>query len=459
MFKKNISKIGAVALSTGLVLSGLGVGSVDAAKPDWAGKGNGNNGNNGNGKGNQKVENVIYMIPDGFSSDYASNYRVYKGEDAIWDKHLKGAFTTYSANSDITDSAAAGTAMATGEKTNNGVIGLDPEGNELKTILEASQEEGKASGLVATSTISHATPAAFASHVESRNNETEISRQLVESGVDVMLGGGKDYFLPASEGGKQEELNLIEQAEEQGYEFVETRDALLDSNDIDVEDGEKLLGLFAGDALSPELHRGETEEPSIAEMTGSAIDVLEEDKDGFFLVVEGSQIDWAGHDNDAAWAMSDVAAFEEAVEEAIEFAEEDGNTLVVVAGDHDTGGMTTGSNGQMDLNAAVLQNVTATGDHMAAQLNENRSNVNEVVNTYTGFDLTEEEAQYIQEANNASFAINKVVSDRATIGWSSTNHTGADIPVYAYGPTADKFVGFHDNTDLPKIIAEAMKLK
>lgn len=456
MVKKKIGKIGAVALSTGLVLSGLSVGSVDAAKPDWAGKGNGDN---GNGKENQKVENVIYMIPDGFSSDYASNYRVYKGEEAIWDKHLKGAFTTDSANSDITDSAAAGTAMATGEKTNNGVIGLDTEGNELKTILEASQEEGKASGLVATSTISHATPAAFASHVESRNNETEIARQLLSNEVDVMLGGGKNNFLPASQGGNQEEVNLIEQAAEQDYEFVETRDALLAVNDIDVENGEKLLGLFAGDALSPELHRGETEEPSIAEMTESAIDVLEEDKDGFFLVVEGSQIDWAGHDNDAAWAMSDVAAFEEAVEEAIEFAEEDGNTLVVVAGDHDTGGMTTGSNGQMDLNAALLQNVTATGDHMAAQLNEDRSNVNEVVNTYTGFDLTEEETQYIQEANNASFAINTVVSDRATIGWSSTNHTGADIPVYAYGPQADTFVGFYDNTDLPKIIAEAMKLK
>ncbi|WP_067724721.1 alkaline phosphatase [Oceanobacillus damuensis] len=445
MFKK----VGVVALSAGLVLSGLSIGTADAAKPDWAGQ----------GKGNQKVENVIYMIPDGFSSDYAANYRVYKGENAIWDDHLKGMFTTYSADSDVTDSAAAGTAMATGEKTNNGVIGLDTEGNELQTILEASQEEGKASGLVATSTISHATPAAFASHVESRNNETEISRQLVDSDVDVMLGGGKNNFLPISEGGNQEELNLIEQAEENGYEFVETRDELLDATDIDVEEGERLLGLFADDALAPELHRSETEEPSLAEMTGTAIDVLEEDKDGFFLVVEGSQIDWAGHDNDAAWAMSDVAAFEAAVEAAIEFAEEDGNTLVVVAGDHDTGGMTTGSNGQMDLNAAVLQNVTATGEYMAAQLNEDRTNVNEVVNTYTGFELTEEETQLIQQASDAKLAINTVVSDRATIGWTSTNHTGADIPVYVYGPQSDKFVGFYDNTDLPKIIAEAMKLK
>ncbi|MEC5423297.1 alkaline phosphatase [Virgibacillus sp. C22-A2] len=450
MFNKVGKKLGIVALSTGLVLSGLSLGSVDAAKPDSVSKGKGNN---------KKVENVIYMIPDGFSANYASNYRVYKGEEAVWDAHLKGAFTTYSANSDITDSAAAGTAMATGEKTNNGVIGLDTDGNELQTILEASQEEGKASGLVATSTITHATPAAFASHVESRNNETEIARQLLANEVDVLLGGGKNNFLPTSQGGNQEELNLIEQAEEQGYEFIETRSELLENNDIALKKGEKLLGLFADDALAPELHRAETEEPSIAEMTEVAIDILEEDKDGFFLVVEGSQIDWAGHDNDAAWAMSEVAAFEMAVEKAINFAEEDGKTLVVVAGDHDTGGITTGSNGSLDLNASVLRDVTATGDYMADQLNEGRTNVSAVFDMYTGLELTNEEIQTIQDGENASLAINKVVTDRANIGWTSSNHTGADIPVYAYGPKADKFVGFHDNTDLPKIIAEAMKLK
>ena len=445
MFKK----IGAVVLSTSLVLSGLSIGTVDA-KPDAVDR---------KGKGNKKVENVIFMVPDGFSADYASNYRVYKGEDAVWDDHLKGMFTTHSANSDITDSAAAGTAMSTGEKTNNGVIGMDTEGNELETILEASQEKGKATGLVATSTITHATPASFASHVEDRNNETEIARQMLENEVDVILGGGKNNFLPIDQGGNQEKLNLIEQAEEQGYELVETRSQLLDNKQIALKKGEKLLGLFADDALAPELHRAETEEPSLAEMTESAIDVLEEDKDGFFLVVEGSQIDWAGHANDAAWAMSDVAAFEKAVEEAIDFAKKDGKTQVIVAADHDTGGMTTGSNGSMDLNADLLTDVTATGDYMATQLNEDRSNVSEVLKTHTGFELTEEEINEIQQADNAPLAINTIVSDRASIGWTSTNHTGADIPVYAYGPQTHKFVGFHDNTDLPKIIAEAMKLK
>ncbi|MDX8044408.1 alkaline phosphatase [Gracilibacillus sp. S3-1-1] len=444
MFKK----IGAALLSAGIIFSAIST-PVFAEKPDSPGK--------SNSKGGKKIENVIYLIPDGFSANYAANYRVFKGEDAVWDNHLKGMFSTYSANSAITDSAAAGTAMATGVKTNNGVIGLDTEGNELTTILEASEQAGKASGLVATSTITHATPAVFASHVDNRNNQTEIARQYIASDVDVFLGGGKDMFLPKSEGGNQEELDLIEQAQEVGFTLVETQDELLNTS-INLKKGERLLGLFADDALSPELHRDETTEPSIAEMTQVAIDTLDKNKKGFFLMVEGSQIDWAGHANDAAWAMTDVEAFEQAVEVAIDYAKKDKKTLVVVAGDHDTGGMTTGANGSLKLNANILQNVTATGEYMAAQLNEERSNVKDIVEQYTSLNVTDQEIEYIRQATNVELAINKIVSDYASVGWTSTNHTGADIPVYAFGPQSEKFVGFHDNTDLPKIIANILKV-
>lgn len=448
MFKK----VGLIALSTGIVLSGAGLSNVVAASKDASA--------NGNQNSNKPVENVIYMIPDGFGANTAANYRIFKGEDAVWDQHIKGMFTTYSANKDITDSAAAGTAMAAGVKTNNGVIGMDLEGNKVKTILEASEEAGKSSGLVATSTITHATPASFAAHVESRNNETEIARQYIqESGVDVILGGGKNNFLPVSEGGKQAELNLIEEAQEKGFEFVETRKQLENVEEVKVEKGEKLLGLFAGEALAPEFDRDETEEPSLAEMTETAIDALSQDKDGFFLVVEGSQIDWGGEDNDAGYAMHDTKAFEEAVLEAIEFAEQDGNTLVVVAGDHETGGMSVGSATSSNANADILKNVTATGEFMAVQLNEDRSNIKEIILEYTGIELTEKEAATVQQADDAKSAINKVLSERAGIGWTRYGHTAAPVPVFAFGPQSDKFVGFHDNTYLPKIISKAMKLK
>src|SRR5690554_6661669 len=173
MFKK----IGAVVLSVSILFSWV---SLQAS----ASKGN-PNGNQGTDNSNKKVENVIFMIPDGFNAGYATNYRWYKGEDAVWDEDLKGMFKTYSANSRITDSAAAGTAMATGVKTNNSVISLTPEGNEIETILEASEKTGKSTGLVATSTITHATPAVFASHVDNRKKEDEIAKQMIENVVDV----------------------------------------------------------------------------------------------------------------------------------------------------------------------------------------------------------------------------------------------------------------------------------
>lgn len=219
---------------------------------------------------------------------------------------------------------------------------------------------------------------------------------------------------------------MLQQAEEQGYQLIENRNQLLEA-DIDLEN-ENLLGLFADDAMSPELHRDTEEEPSLAEMTQTAIDTLNKDEDGFFLMVEGSQIDWAGHDNDAAWAMTDVGAFEEAVQEAMDFAEKDGNTLVVVGGDHETGGMTAGANGSGTANPELLHSVTATGENIAADLNEDRSNTKEVVGNYTDMELSEEEIQSIQEAEDPKMAINAVISAKANVGWTSTNHTGWIFP-------------------------------
>ncbi|MFG6149237.1 alkaline phosphatase [Halobacillus sp. B23F22_1] len=404
-----------------------------------------------NESGKDKVKNVIYMIPDGYSAGYATNYRWFKGEDSVFDPHLKGMMKTYSEDTEVTDSAAAGTAMATGEKTNNGMVGVTPDGKELDSILQASENAGKSSGLVATSTITHATPAVFASHVKDRDNEAEIAPQLLESGVDVLLGGGKEMFLPESKGGLQGENNLLDLAEQDGYSFVENKDELANA-----EGDERILGLFADEALSPELERGETNEPSLSDMTSTAINSLSQDEDGFFLMVEGSQIDWAGHAHDAAWAMNDTQAFEKAVEDALDYAKQDEETLVVIAGDHETGGMTVGSNGEYDVKQEVVQGVSATGDHMAEQLNEDKSNIAQVVEEYTGLELTDDEVETIRSAEKPNEAINNVVSDRALVGWTSSVHTGVDVPIYAYGPSSDDFSGLVENTDLPKKMADAM---
>lgn len=393
---------------------------------------------------NGKVKNVIFMIPDGYSASYATSYRWYKGEESAMDPLLVGMHRTYSADTEVTDSAAAGTAMATGVKTNNGMISTSPKGKKLKTILQAAEAAGKSSGLIATSTITHATPAVFASHVASRADEANIAPQLLENDVDVILGGGKKYF-PSS---------LLKQAEKNGYKIVSDRYDLNKNNKAN-----KMIGLFAEEGMAAELDRDKTNQPSLAEMTDSALKILNKNKDGFFLMVEGSQIDWAGHAHDAAWAMKDSQAFEEAVEKALDFAKKDKETLIVIASDHDTGGMSVGGYGEYDAKIEVLRDVTATGDFMASQINANKSNIKEVVKKYTSIELTNNEIEKVKTADKPNIAINEIVSEHALVGWTSIQHTGVDVPLYAFGPSADLFTGLHENTELPGLMAKAMQIK
>ncbi|MBW8349755.1 alkaline phosphatase [Bacillus sp. IITD106] len=389
------------------------------------------------------IKNVIFMIPDGFSTSYATNYRLYKGEESVMDSMLVGMHRTYSANSPVTDSAAAATAMATGFKTNNGMIGVSPDGKKLKTILEAAKEAGKGTGLVATSTITYATPAAFGAHVSSRKDESEIAVQYLTNEVDVLLGGGRKYFA-----------TLLDRAKKKNYEIVMNKKEL--SN---VKMAKKLLGLFAKEGMVPELDRHFTNEPSLEEMTKAALRVLHQNRKGFFLMVEGSQIDWAGHDNDAAWAMKDIEAFEKAVAVAVDFAKKDKNTLVVIAGDHDNGGMSVGAFDKYDAKLDVLRNVKSSGRFMEMQLDINRSNAKEIMKKHAGITITKEEVNKIQQADKPVKVINRIVSERALVGWTTSQHTGVDIPVYAFGPGAQLFRGLHDNTEFPKMMAKVMEVK
>ncbi|WP_017729027.1 alkaline phosphatase [Halalkalibacterium ligniniphilum] len=400
-----------------------------------------------------EVKNVIMMIPDGFSTSQATNYRLFKGKKKpIWDAHLVGMIKTHSANNWVTDSAAAATAMATGQKTNNGMIGMKPNGEHVESILKIAKNAGKATGLVATANITHATPAAYAAHVESRKDEIEIAQQMLES-ADVLLGGGKEFFLPKSEGGQQRNHHLIREAIKNGYEILSTKAHLQNIS------SPKILGLFSSQAMAPAFQRSHSKEPSLKDMTKAAIRTLNQDKKGFFLMVEGSQIDWAGHANDAAWLMKETEAFEEAVNEAIKFAKKDKNTLVVIVGDHDTGGMSVGGYDVYKANPSILKNVKATGNFIATQIKDDRSNAANIMLEYADLILTKDELKQIEATDDVSRAINQIVSKRAFIGWTTTQHTGGDVPIFAFGPQSERFNGLHDNTDIPKEIAKAMKLR
>jgi alkaline phosphatase len=292
---------------------------------------------------------------------------------------VTGLATTYCENGLVTDSAAAATALATGFKTNGGMVGMLPDGRNILTILEASRDRGMATGLAVVCTINHATPAGFAAHVASRNSYPQIFEQVIRNKVDVLFGAGNAGTATQP----SEEAIWVKK---NGYRVVSTRNDLRAATDTPVIG---LMGIEEPSAGSPE--------PMLAEMTVKAIELLGKDPDGFFLMVEGSDIDWACHGNDMAGSIRKTLLFDLAVKEALEFALRDKHTLVVVTADHDTGGM--GING----------------------------------GSTDGTDIG--------------------------VGWTTKGHTGIPVPIYAFGPGARRFMGVHDNTEIPCIFAQLLGIK
>lgn len=280
---------------------------------------------------------VILLIGDGMGTAQvaAARYAALGPQGRLHMERMPvtGFLATHPADALITDSAAAGTAMACGVKTRNGCVAVSPEGEEHVSILELARDAGLATGLVATSTVTHATPACFAAHELHRADEDRIAVDMAGSAVDVILGGGRCYWLPASMAGsaRKDELDLLGMMSRRGYAVVTDRAGMAAT-----QTG-RMLGLFRRGSLRAE---GSTdEEPSLREMTAKAISLLDLDPEGFFLMVEGSQIDWAGHEGDAEGVVRQTLRFDEAVAEALAFALADGQTLVIVTADHETGGL------------------------------------------------------------------------------------------------------------------------
>jgi len=269
-----------------------------------------------------EVRNIILLIGDGMGPGQLTAAEIENGEDilAILKLPYMSMVSTESYSNYVTDSTASATALATGYKTRNGVISLGPSGETLTTVVEVAEEHDLSTGIVSNTRVSHATPAAFLSHVNSRNQESLIAEQVLSSGVDVVLGGGSLYFSSLDPSGA-------------GYTVVETSGELMDT-----ESG-MILGLFATGYMSYEHDRDPEVEPSLAEMTRKSIQLLSSDPEGFFLMVEGGRIDHASHDNDFDTTMSEVYAFDLAVLEALEFASGRNDTLVIVTADHETGGL------------------------------------------------------------------------------------------------------------------------
>ncbi|UXH43600.1 alkaline phosphatase [Rossellomorea vietnamensis] len=451
--KKSMKKILPLA-----VVSSLALGSVIGMNQD-------NTEAKAKESKNGKAKNVIFMIGDGMGVPYTTALRYMNDnpdtmemEKTAFDPYLVGLQTTYPEDEkeNVTDSAAAATAMSGGVKTYNNAIAVDNDKSDVKTVLEQAKENNMSTGIVSTSEITHATPASYGAHEESRKSEDAIANDYYDEmingkhKIDVMLGGGTDFF-------ERDDRNIAEQFKKDGYSYVKSADELKkDKND-------QILGLFAESGMDKMIDRDE-KQPSLADMTTAALDRLKGDKDGFFLMVEGSQIDWAGHDNDVVGAMSEMRDFEQAFEKVRDFAKENGETLVIVTADHSTGGISIGSDGEYNWDPAPIQAAKHTPDYMAEQI-VNGASVEETLADNIDLELTEEEIDSVKTAaekgdqTEIDNAIEKIFDKRSGTGWTTDGHTGDDVPVYAYGPQKEKFAGLIDNTDQANMIFELLKNK
>ena len=325
---------------------------------------------------NLKAKNIILAIGDGVGPNQITLSRIAIGglDHRLFIDQIPylGTSLTHSYNNAYTDSAAAATAWSTGYKTKNRYLSLNPDKKILETIVEMLQKKGYTSGIVATSSVTHATPAALYAHIDSRYEYKNIANQLINSSIDIAMGGGKEFF----------DLNKINDTH---YVLTEK-----ESLQLNFDHSKKLIGLFDDDGIERS-----DEKPTQREMTNFALNHLNKQCNGFFLMTEGSQIDWAAHDNDANEMIEEFKDFDLTIRDLINFVNEDNETLLIVTSDHETGGL-----------------------------------------------------QILNQDD-----------DKVLVQWGTGRHTSIPVGVHAYGPGAELFQGLMDNTDIHYKILEAIDYK
>jgi alkaline phosphatase len=420
------------------------------------------------------IKNIILMIPDGMNLGATTLARWYSGRDLAMDELASGLVRTYSSDAVIADSAAAGSAYATGWKSQAGNVattggvynmpGARVPAERLRpvaTILEAARLAGKATGIVVTSEFMHATPADFASHDPSRASYDNLAEQMVYNNLSLLLGGGTRYLTPQS---RKDGENLKEIALSRGYTFVDSSAGLKGFN------GEKLLGIFgkkpASSSISHDFDRDPAKEPSLAEMTGKALEMLARDQDGFFVLVEGSKIDWAAHAREPVGVISDLLAFDAALKVALDFARKDGDTLVIAVADHGTSGLTIGnSSTSSHLHLAgvlePLKKARVTGEGLEELLPADRSDrkaVRKALAQYGFADASDSELEAVAKSipGRVGHAVGPMMAERAGLGFTTTGHTGEEVVLYNYHPRGAGLTGVVDNTDIARYMARAI---
>ena len=358
-----------------------------------------------------EARNIILMIGDGMGPAQLHAMWLYSarylGRTFAMTEIMNEGRTAYVFNDTkdnlVPESAAAATQIATGTKVPNKTISVGLDGKPLKSILEIAKDKGKVTGLVTTSAITDATPAAFAAHVKNRHDEQIIAEHLIGADIQILLGGGREFFLPEREEGskRKDNRNLLEEARKKSYAVVESADEMWKAT------GKKLLGLFNKGDMLYEIERPGSNEPSLADMTKKALNILSTNKEGFFLMIEGGGIDRASHHNDFAALVSEGLAFDEAVKVAYGFQRKNADTLLILTGDHETGGLAILSHSPM--------NKESEKDDPIASLSELRKRSR----------------------------------------WATKSHTATPLFVWGIGPGSEKINGWKHNTEIFDIMLKA----
>lgn len=419
------------------------------------------------------AKSAILLIGDGMSLAQIYSAQIFAEE--VLDGSLvlpsiadTAVTTTHSADSMVTDSAAAGTAIHAGHKVDNGSINVLSDGTWAYTLGQAAREAGKSVGMLSTARMTHATPASVYGHDPDRDAENLFAEQMVEFMPEVALGGGARHFLP--DGKREDGRNLIDEMVEMGYTNVTNAEEL---QAVDTENTAHLLGLFTSSHMSYEVDRlnENLDEPSLAEMTAVALDVLDNDPEGFFVSIEAGRIDHACHDHDIAGSIHDTLAFDEAVRVALDYQAEHPDVLVVATADHETAGLSLGHGTEYFTTIDSLSGVTCSLASLSDMISDDPANAVALAEG-CGLVLSDDHiamlGEYPPEAEEvdgmdlgyaytwAHYVLALAEAEMAGVEFGPWAHSGMPVITYAVGPGADMFTGTIDNTDLPQYVAESI---
>lgn len=432
---------------------------------------------------NKKAKNIIFLVSDGMSSGTLNMADLYlsrkTGKGSNWlqlyrdNRVARALMDTASASSIVTDSAAASSSWGGGARVNNGSLNVGPKGEKHLPIWQKFKKAGKMAGCVTTVPITHATPAGFCVNSDSRNAMPQIAEDYLELGFDVMMGGGNNYFDAAK---RKDKKDLYAAYKAKGWQVVRSRNEMMQA-----AEGKKILGVFADEGMPYSLDRKSNNEtqknvPTLAEMAKKAIDQMKGHKNGFVLQVEAGKVDWGAHANDIGALLYDQLAFDEAVKTAMDFAEKDGETLVIIATDHGNAnpGIIYGKDANDDFDN--LQNFTQTNEWVLNEIKPDFTvaKVKDIIKYANAHTVTDEQAKFIlghytgdldKEDGLYNYkklpfkAFAEMQKEYTSVGWISMDHSADYVELAMFGPGSDLLKPFVKNTDLHYLMLQAAEVE